>query len=70
VDRINPLRDVRDTVKQYAPPFNCHSRITATWLDFYEALAPLGLPGGPERHRAEYGGWSNRVLRAIGIGAV
>jgi hypothetical protein len=56
-----------DSIEQYAPLSNRHSRITETPPDFYEALAPLGLPAGPERQRAEYGGWSNRVLRAIGI---
>jgi len=71
VDRINPipnLRDMRDSVEQYAPPCNCHSRIARARSDFYEALAPLGLPD-PERHCAECGSWTNRVLRAIGIGA-
>jgi hypothetical protein len=56
-----------DSIEQYAPPSNCHSRITETRSDFYEALAPLGLPAGPEPQRAEYGGWSNRLIRAIGI---
>jgi hypothetical protein len=72
VDRTNPipnLRDIRDSIEQYAPPSDCHSRIARTRSDFYEALAPLGLPGS-ERQCAEYGGWSNRVLRAIGIGSL
>jgi hypothetical protein len=70
VDRTNTipnLRDMRDGIVQYAPPSKCHSRIARTPSDFYEAFAPLGLPG-PERHRAEKGGWSNPVLRAIGMG--
>jgi len=46
--------------QQYTP----HSR---TPSDFYEALAPLGLPD-PQRHRAGFDGWSNRVLRARGLG--
>jgi hypothetical protein len=46
--------------QQYTPP-------SRTPSDFYEALAPLGLPD-PERHRAEFDGWSNRVLRPLGMG--
>jgi hypothetical protein len=54
VDRINSTaspRDMGDSIEQYAPPSNCHSRIARTQSDFYEALYPLGLPD-PERHRA------------------
>jgi hypothetical protein len=63
VDRAKPianLRNVRESMEQYAASSERHSRIARTQSDFYEALSPVGLPG-PERH------WSNRVLRAVGI---
>ena len=72
MDRINHvlmLKDIRDSIEQSGLPSNCHSRIVGMPSSFYEALAPLGLPG-PERHGAERPGWSNRVLRAIGIGSL
>src|SRR5215472_13445582 len=43
------------------------SRTLSAPSDFYQALAPLGLPD-PQRHRAGFDGWSNRVLRARGLG--
>jgi hypothetical protein len=72
VDRVNSipnLREMRDSIELYARPVIAPSGITRTGSGFYEALAPLGLPG-PERHCTEGGGWSNRVLRAIGIGSL
>lgn len=53
--------------RQYASFSKLRSRFARTQPDFYEALAPLGLPD-PERRCAGCGGWSNRVLRAIEIG--
>jgi hypothetical protein len=43
------------------------SRSARTLSAFDEALAPLGLPD-PQRPGADDGGWSSRVLRALGIG--
>jgi hypothetical protein len=52
---------------QARPPSRCCSRSARTQSELHEALAPLRLPD-PEPHRAEGGGWLNRVFRAIGIG--
>jgi hypothetical protein len=58
---------VRSDVAFY--PREARSRSARTQPNFYEALAPLGLPDSEtERHRAERGGWSNCVLHAIGLG--
>jgi len=51
------------------PPSRCRSQSAPTQSESYEALAPLGLPD-PEPHRAEAGGWLNRVFCArLGLAA-
>ena len=62
----NAARMMRTSARPSRPE-GSGSRSARTQSELYEALAPLGLPDR-EPHRAEDGGWLNRLFHAIGIG--